>query len=140
MGPLTRRAFAAAVAAGAIAPASAIAAPPIVVSAFSLSPSCTHPGGTVTATDTLQTTTNQNVEFYAESETRYFGTVVMSTLYGPYITGPNTTSTTVTPTSVPWYAPFGSYNTVFGVGPSAGDALGWSSRSADWSVTAWPFC
>jgi len=63
--------------------------------------------------------------------------VQTSQLYGPYITGPNTTSTTNTPTVVPWYAPFGSYTVSFGVGPSADDAMGWSTRSAALYIEPW---
>jgi hypothetical protein len=124
----------------AIDPAAA-AAPPIVVKAFSVSPSCTHPGGTLTATDTVQTTTGQDQTFFIQTRTYYYGALFQtSKVYGPYITGPHTTSTTVTQTAVPLFTPFGSFATVFGVGPSRSDAMGWSTASAGWSVEPQPFC
>jgi hypothetical protein len=127
----------AAAAPGAIAPSAALAAP-IDVTAFSLSPSCMHPGGTIIARDTVQTTTQQTQTFYAQTATSYFGVPVQtSQVYGPFITGPNTTSITTTPTVVPWYSPFGSYTVTFGTGPSAGNAMGWSTRSAPLNVEPW---
>jgi hypothetical protein len=136
-GGLICRAVLAAAGAGAIAPSAALAAP-IEVTAFGLSPSCMHPGATVTGNDTVQTTTEQNQTFYVQTATSYFGVPVQkSQVYGPYITGPNTTSTTSTPTAVPWYAPYGSYTIVFGTGPSASDAMGWSTRSTQLYIEPW---
>jgi hypothetical protein len=122
-------------------PVTALAAAPVEVTSFTISPGCTHPGGTLTATDQLRTTTQQNQTFYVQTQTQYFGfTIQTSPAYGPYIVGPNTTSTTVTPTSVSIFTPPGSYTTVFGVGPTPSDAMGWSTRSATWSALLAPFC
>jgi hypothetical protein len=127
----------AAAAVGAIAPSAALAAP-LEVTAFNLSPSCMHPGGSVTGIDTVRTTTQQNQTFYAQTATSYFGVPVQkSQVYGPYITGPNTVSTTSTPTVVPWYTPFGFYTISFGLGTAAADAMGWSTRSASLYVEPW---
>jgi hypothetical protein len=125
----------------AIAPVASAAAAPVEVTAFSLSPTCTHPGGTVTANTTVQNTTLLPQQFYAQTRTTYYGYPVQtSSVYGPYAVPSLSSLSKSTPTTIPSNAPWGNYTVVFGIGPSASSAMSWSTRSAPLKVAPAPFC
>jgi hypothetical protein len=126
-----------ATAAACAATAGAAFAAPVNVTAFSISPSCTHPGGTVTATATVQNTTLLPQSFYGEARTSYFGVPVQTSTYGPYTALPLLSVTQSASTQIPYYAPWGSYSVVFGIGPSSGDPMGWSTSTSGFTVAPW---
>src|SRR5437870_1386470 len=123
---LIKHAIVAAVSAGALAAPAVAAAAPVNVTGFTLTPSCTHPGGTVSAKVTVQNTTLQSQTFYAQTKTYYFGAPVQtSQAQGPYsvpalLSGSNTQQQTI-PSNAPW----GSYTVVLGIGPSQTSAMSW---------------
>jgi hypothetical protein len=114
---------------------------PVEVTAFSLSPPCVAPGGTVTADTTVRNTTLLPQRFYAQTRASYYGyPVATSQVYGPYDLPPLASTGTRTQMDVPLTAPWGWYTVVFGIGPSTGDAMGWSTRSAGVKVAPPPVC
>lgn len=118
---------------------SVAAAAPVNVTAFSLSPSCTHPGGTVTATATLQNTTYLPQGFYAQEFVTEFGYTIQSGgVMGPYGLPSYGSVTQSQSTQVPSYTPYGYYTVNLGDGPSSSNATGWSSMGAGLTVS--PFC
>ena len=136
-----RRTILTTVAVLAIAPAAAAVAAPVEVTAFTLSPSCTHPGGTVTANTTVQNTTLLPQTFYAQTRTTYYGYPVQTSgVYGPYSVPPLSSLSKSTPTTIPSNAPWGDYSVTFGIGPSSSSAMSWSTRTAPLKVAPVPFC
>jgi hypothetical protein len=124
----------------AIAPAAA-SAYPVDITGFSLSPSCTHPSGTVTANISVVNATLQTQRFYARTTTSYFGAPVMqSDIYGPYDVPPIAQLSTSISQQVPWYAPNGMYTVVLGIGPSTADPTSWSTRNANLWVAPQGVC
>src|SRR5881409_1442165 len=120
---LVKRTIMTAAAVTAIAPAATALAAPVEVTAFSLSPSCTHPGGTVTANTTVQNTTLLPQQFYAQTRTSYYGYPVQTSgVSGPYAVPTLSSLSKSTPTTVPSNAPWGDYTVLFGIGPSADNA------------------
>jgi hypothetical protein len=135
-----KRAVLAATLASAIAPAGAMGAP-VEITAFSVSPSCTRPGSTVTANVTVRNTGLLFQRTYAQTRTTYFGwTVATSQVYGPYDVPPLIPASTSMQADVPWYAPWGSYTVTLGIGPSASDTMSWSTRTAPLTVAPPPAC
>jgi hypothetical protein len=120
-----------------LVPASALAAP-VEVSSFGISPSCTHPGGTLNATVTIQDTTWFPQSFYVQESTAYFGwTVQSSGASGSYPAFPGIPETQSQSETVPQYAPWGTYTVNLGIGPSSTDATSWSTRTATFQVYPW---
>jgi hypothetical protein len=134
----TRIAALALTAAAAVA-APAAAAAPVDVTGFTLSPSCVHPGGSVTANVTVQNNTYSTQTMYAQSWTTSWGVEVQTgPVIGPYSVPafvPLSQSQTQT---VPSYAPWGVYQVYFGVGPDSSHPRAWSQMSAPLYVS--PFC
>jgi hypothetical protein len=138
---LTKTAIVAAVSAGAIAAPAAAMAAPVNVTGFTLSPSCTHPGGTVAAKVTVQNTTLLTQTFYAQTKTYYFGALVQtSQVQGPYNVPPLLSFSTTQQQTVSSNAPVGSYTVVLGIGPSQASPMSWSTRSAPLTVKLPPAC
>jgi hypothetical protein len=136
-----KRTLLTAAAVSAIATPGAAIAAPVEVTGFTLSPACTHPGGTVTANTTVSNTTLLPQQFYAQTRTSYYGYPVQtSSVYGPYAVPSLSSLSQSNQSTVPSNAPYGSYTVVFGVGPSSSNAMGWSTRSAPLKVAPQPFC
>jgi hypothetical protein len=119
-------------------PATAAAAP-VQLNGFTLSSGCIQPGGSVTATATVQDTAGYPVTFYSQSWVTEGGVEV----YRGGVAGPDTAPAFV-PVSqsqtlqVPAYTPWGYYTINLGIGPSSSDATSWSQRSA--TLTVSPYC
>jgi hypothetical protein len=138
MKKLLKRSAGLAAVASVLAPAAALAAP-VQVNSFSISPACTHPGGTVNATVTVEDTTWFPQSFYAQESVDYFGyTVQNSGASGSYPAFPAVPETQSVSQTIPQYAPWGTYTVHLGIGPSATDASSWSTSSATFQV--WPWC
>jgi hypothetical protein len=120
-------------------PPLAAASSPVQLTGFSLSPSCTHPGGTVTANVTVQNTTLSAQTFYAQDWVTAFGvTLTRGSAVGPNTLPPLYSASQGQATQVPSYTPYGYYTVNLGVGPSSTDPTSWGQRSA--ALTVSPFC
>ncbi len=135
---LTRSIALAAVACS-IAPAQALAAP-VDVTGFTISPACTHAGGTITATVTVKNSTALPQSFYAQTQAQWLGLLTLQTspVYGSYPAAPNVPETQTQTATVPSYALPGTYNVILGIGPSSSNPMGWSTATSGFSV--WPWC
>jgi hypothetical protein len=134
-----------AVFAGVMAPATALASSPLdpKIQSFSVSPSCAHPGGTVTADAVFGPSTGGIGTYYVFAQLRvfYFGRLIADAPQDwPYQTGGEVAWARSTwQANVPWYAPWGPYTVVFSIGPSKQDMVSYDSRSM--TVTVSPvFC
>ena len=124
--------------ASAAGPAVAAAAP-VSITGFSVSPACVTPGGTVTATATVQNTTGFPVSFYSQSWVTEGGvTVYRGGAQGAYNAPAYVPVTQSQNVQIPSYTPWGYYTLNLGVGPSSSDATSWSQRSAPLTVS--PYC
>jgi hypothetical protein len=140
MGRWIKRAIVGAAAVCAMAPAAAFGAP-VDITAFSITPTCTHPGSTVTADVTVHNNGLLPVRIYAQTRTSYYGWLVQtSDVYGPYDVPPILSPSTSMQTTVPAYAPWGSYTVTLGIGPSPTDTTSYGTRSAGLGVAPQPFC
>jgi hypothetical protein len=111
----------------------------VQLTAFSLSPTCTHPGGTANANVSVQNTTGFAQTFYAQDWVTEFGiTLTRGSAMGSYTLPPFYTASQSQATQVPAYTPWGQYTVNVGVGPSSSDPTSWSQRSA--TLTVSPFC
>jgi hypothetical protein len=121
-----------------IAPAQALAAP-VDVTSFSISPACTHPGGTISATVTVENSTPLPQPFYAETQAQWLGQLTLQTspVYGPYPALPAVPETQTETATVPSYAVWGTYDVALGIGPSSSDPMGWSTATGSFSVSPW---
>jgi hypothetical protein len=123
----------------ALAAPAAASADTVQVTAFSVSPTCVHPGANVTASVTLQNDTYYPLNFVLQSWTTYYGAEVQrSSVMGPYPAAPFTPITQSQTTQIPWYAPWGTYWVNVGTGPNSSSPTSWSTRSAPLTVSA--FC
>jgi hypothetical protein len=126
---------------GVIMPSTALASGFETLDSFSLSPSCTHPGGTVAATASWTNQWDGTVQVFARVQATYLGhTVATSPTYGPLVGEFGGTQSYTWPIAVPWYALFGPYNLVLTIGPSRSDPVSEDSRSATLTVAPFPFC
>jgi hypothetical protein len=120
---------------------------PPKIESMSVSPGCTHPGGTVAAQADFGPVGGLDEAGYANLFARlrvfYFGQMVASAdPVWEQIGGggglPGSARSTWQ-AYVPWFAPWGPYAVVFSIGPSQRDRYSYDSRSA--TVTVSPlFC
>jgi hypothetical protein len=97
------------------------------------------PGGSITATVTVQNTTWFTQAFYGQSWVTEFGNEVQTgSVNGPYVAPLFAPLTTTQTQQVPWYTPWGYYSVNVGIGPSSSNARSYSQRSAPLAVS--PFC
>jgi hypothetical protein len=121
------------------APAAA-SADSVALQGFTLDKSCVSPGGTVTATVTVQDTDWYQVNFYGQASVSEFGTKVYTAQpVGPYPAPPFVPLTVQNKQQVPTNTPWGYYTINFGIGPSAASPTSWGSRSATLTVSPWCF-
>jgi hypothetical protein len=135
-----RRCLAALVAALGLAVPAAASAAPVNMTEFTITPSCQHAGGNIDVTVGVQNTTFWWVDIYFQAKTYdVLGREVASTdPAGPFSVPPfipirRTEREVVPPGTLP-----GIYTVVGGIGGSAQDAMGWSRRSAQLTVS--PLC
>jgi hypothetical protein len=124
---------------GVLATPAAAAADSVVITGFSLSPSCVAPGRSVTGTVTIQDTDWYPVKFVTKGWATYLGqTVQDSGVIGPYPAPPFVPVIQSQTVNIPWYAPWGTYYVNIGTGPDASSPTSWSQRTA--TLTVSPFC
>jgi hypothetical protein len=136
---LLTRSIAAAAAVGALAPAQALAAP-VSITSLSISPACTHDGGTITASVTVKNSTPTDENFFAQTQASWLGVLNVGTspASGPYTADEYSSASHKVTATVPSFALPGTYNVTLGIGPSASDPMGWSTATSSFSV--WPWC
>lgn len=127
------------VAALSLAAPAVASASPVQITSFTASPSCVRPGGSVSASATVQDTTPIVQTFYSHwtvSEGAY--QVYNGTTGGPYTVPPLASISQSQNTQIPWYTPWGRYTVTLTIGPSSTDTSSWSRLSAPLTVS--PYC
>jgi hypothetical protein len=117
-------------------PAVASAAPVDLVD-FSLSPTCTHPGGQVTAHVTVHNTTLSSQNLFTQSWTTLVSTpleVQTGSVDGPTSVPAAYSGSQDKTVTIPASTPPGIFDVHLGFGPSASDGRSWSQRSVQLTV------